>query len=104
MKCRLSPSKLKQETLFVAITLLSSMALWQNANAQEGLKTYSGIFADGATYLIEVPRDWNKTLFLYSHGYTFPDTPNPAFDNGDVLVRFNTGETFLLAALEITRL
>jgi pimeloyl-ACP methyl ester carboxylesterase len=78
---------LKQEALFVAISLLSSVSLWQNANAQEGLKTYSGIFADGATYLIEVPRDWNKTLFLYSHGYTFPDTPNPPFDNGDVLVR-----------------
>jgi pimeloyl-ACP methyl ester carboxylesterase len=87
MKCRLSRSKLKQEALFVAISLLSSVSLWQNANAQEGLKTYSGIFADGATYLIEVPRDWNKTLFLYSHGYTFPDTPNPPFDNGDVLVR-----------------
>jgi pimeloyl-ACP methyl ester carboxylesterase len=87
MKCRLSLSKLKQGMLFVAITLLSSMALWQNASAQEGLKTYSGIFADGATYLIEVPRDWNKTLFLYSHGYIFPDTPNPPFDNGDLLVR-----------------
>ena len=38
-------------------------------------------------YLIEVPRDWNKTLFLYSHGYIFPDTPNPPWDNADPLVR-----------------
>jgi Prolyl oligopeptidase family len=82
-----SLSNLKQETLFVAIILMASMALSRNASAQQGLKTYTGTFADGATYLIEVPRDWNKTIFLYSHGYIFPDTPNPPWDNADPLVR-----------------
>ena len=87
MKFRSSLSNLKQEKFFVAIILMASMALSQDARAQQGLKTYTGTFADGATYLIEVPRDWNKTLFLYSHGYIFPDTPNPTWDNADVLVR-----------------
>jgi len=27
---------------------------------------------DGATYLIEVPANWNGTLFRYSHGYVIP--------------------------------
>src|SRR5215472_11127989 len=42
-----------------------------------------GSLADGATYLIEVPAQWNRTLFLYSHGYVVPGTPNPATDVGD---------------------
>jgi pimeloyl-ACP methyl ester carboxylesterase len=42
-----------------------------------------GSLADGATYLIEVPAHWNKTLFLYSHGYVVPGSPNPATDVGD---------------------
>jgi hypothetical protein len=42
-----------------------------------------GKLADGATYLMEVPAHWNKTLFLYSHGYVVPGSPNPATDVGD---------------------
>ena len=34
-----------------------------------------------------MPKDWNGTLSLYSHGYAPPDTPNPPADNGDTLVR-----------------
>jgi pimeloyl-ACP methyl ester carboxylesterase len=67
-----------------AITLL---VLSLTASAQVGLKTYTGTFDDGATYLIEVPRDWNKTLFLYSHGLNFLGNPNPPSDTGDLLVR-----------------
>jgi pimeloyl-ACP methyl ester carboxylesterase len=37
---------------------------------------------DGAQYKIEVPANWNGTLFLYSHGYRFPG-PNPGQDAGD---------------------
>jgi pimeloyl-ACP methyl ester carboxylesterase len=36
----------------------------------------------GAQYKIEVPANWNGTLFLYSHGYRFPG-PNPGQDAGD---------------------
>ena len=42
-----------------------------------------GTLPDGATYLIEVPAHWNKTLFLYSHGYVVPGSSNPATDVGD---------------------
>src|SRR5262249_36163186 len=72
--------------LLVAITLVALM-LPVPAVAQEGLKTFTGSFPDGATYLIDVPVGWNGTLFLYSHGYTTPETPNPPADTGDLLVR-----------------
>jgi pimeloyl-ACP methyl ester carboxylesterase len=42
-----------------------------------------GSLQDGATYLIEVPAQWNQTLFLYSHGYVSPGSNNPARDVGD---------------------
>jgi pimeloyl-ACP methyl ester carboxylesterase len=42
-----------------------------------------GSLADGATYLIEVPAHWNRTVFLYSHGYVVPGGNNPAQDVGD---------------------
>jgi len=48
-----------------------------------GDRVLCGSLADGATYLIEVPQHWNKTLFLYSHGYVAPGSPNPADDVGD---------------------
>jgi pimeloyl-ACP methyl ester carboxylesterase len=48
-----------------------------------GDKVQCGSLADGATYLMEVPQHWNKTLFLYSHGYVAPGQPNPAQDVGD---------------------
>jgi pimeloyl-ACP methyl ester carboxylesterase len=42
-----------------------------------------GSLQDDATYLIEVPAQWNQTLFLYSHGYVTPGGNNPAQDVGD---------------------
>jgi pimeloyl-ACP methyl ester carboxylesterase len=42
-----------------------------------------GSLADGATYLIEVPAQWNHSLFLYSHGYVTPGGNNPAQDATD---------------------
>ena len=42
-----------------------------------------GTLPHGAAYLIQVPANWNGTLFLYSHGYVVPGTPNPAMDVGD---------------------
>jgi pimeloyl-ACP methyl ester carboxylesterase len=53
-----------------------------SASAQT-ISTYSGTFADGATYLIDVPPNWNGTLLLYSHGYVVPGSTNPALDVGD---------------------
>jgi pimeloyl-ACP methyl ester carboxylesterase len=39
----------------------------------------------GALYKIEVPANWNGTLFLYSHGYVFPGSTPVATDAGDPL-------------------
>jgi pimeloyl-ACP methyl ester carboxylesterase len=37
-----------------------------------------GSLPDGATYVMDVPAHWNRTVLLYSHGYTPQGTPNPA--------------------------
>jgi len=87
MKSRTLTSAPTRMKLFVAISLAAMLlGLCRSARAQEGLTTHTGTFADGATYLIEVPRNWNGTLFLYSHGYNSA-LPNPPADNGDPLVR-----------------
>ena len=37
-----------------------------------------GQLPGGATYVMDVPADWNRTVLLYSHGYTPDGVPNPA--------------------------
>jgi pimeloyl-ACP methyl ester carboxylesterase len=37
----------------------------------------TGTAADGSTFKVEVPAEWNGTLLLYSHGYVPPFVPNP---------------------------
>lgn len=74
-------------TVRLLVAIIAVGVLPGRAAAQAGLKSYTGTFRDGATYLIEVPRNWNGTLFLYSHGYLPPGIPNPPADNGDLLVR-----------------
>jgi hypothetical protein len=66
--------------LFSAVLLLS---VTTTTNAQASLTTKTGTLVDGATYLIQVPSNWNGTLFLYSHGYVVPGSPNPAQNVGD---------------------
>jgi hypothetical protein len=73
-----------------AFLCLASLAVFLvvagSAQAQlPGVTKHTGSLADGATYLIEVPANWNGTLFLYSHGYVVPGSPNPAVDVGDPL-------------------
>ncbi len=58
------------------------------SNTLPDIRIYAGTFADGATYLIEVPPHWNGDMFLYSHGYVPPGDPNPPADNGDPLVLY----------------
>ena len=59
-----------------------------SARAQAGITILPGTLPDGATYLMEVPANWNGTLFLYSHGYVVPGSKNPAQDVGDPVTRF----------------
>jgi pimeloyl-ACP methyl ester carboxylesterase len=60
----------------VAVSLAGSSSAW----AQAGITAQTGVLQDGATYVIEVPANWNGTLFLYSHGYVPPGSPNPPQD------------------------
>ncbi|MBI3474579.1 MAG: prolyl oligopeptidase family serine peptidase [Acidobacteria bacterium] len=64
----------------VLLTVLLTFALGATAAAQSHL---TGTLPDGATYVIDVPANWNGTLLLYSHGYVFPGGANPAQDVGD---------------------
>ncbi len=61
----------------------ASGAVTSHASPAAAVTTLTGTFRDGATYKIEVPPDWNGTLFLYSHGYVTPGSANPATDVGD---------------------
>jgi pimeloyl-ACP methyl ester carboxylesterase len=72
-------------SISVAVLLFSVAG---SARAQAGVTMHPGTLPDGATYLIEVPANWNGTLFLYSHGYVVPGSANPAQDVGDPFTRF----------------
>ncbi len=76
--------------LSCVITIVLMSLLPTNAAAQKHL---TGKFSDGATYVIDVPSNWNGTLLLYSHGYVAPGGANGAVDVGDPL----TG-AYMLAA------
>jgi pimeloyl-ACP methyl ester carboxylesterase len=75
--------QIRKHTFYLALGIALALLFAGNADAQVSKKT--GTLADGATYLIEVPANWNGTLFLYSHGYVLPlpGVPNPAKDAGD---------------------
>jgi pimeloyl-ACP methyl ester carboxylesterase len=78
-----------KRTLFLlAVTTVFLLTVSGTAYAQTGVTTKTGTLANGATYLIEVPANWNGTLFLYSHGYVVPGSANPARDVGDPFTRF----------------
>lgn len=77
--------------MFVLLLMSVSSAFAQVA-------TYTGTLPDGATFLIEVPANWNGALFLYSHGYVTPGSANPAHDVGDPATRlFMLSNGFALA-------
>jgi len=87
-------SHIRHLVLFFLALLVVSVA---DVSAQ-GISSQAGALADGATYLIEVPANWNGTLFLYSHGYVVPGSANPAQDVGDPATRaFMLGSGFALA-------
>ena len=90
---------IKPALSFAALTTLFLYFCFpQAAYPQLGVTTHTGTLSDGATYLIEVPANWNGTLFLYSHGYTIPGTSNPASDVGDPFTRvFMLSSGFALA-------
>jgi pimeloyl-ACP methyl ester carboxylesterase len=53
------------------------------ATAQAAPATrYEGALPNGATWIADVPADWNGTLLLYSHGYN-PTPTNPPVNSPD---------------------
>jgi pimeloyl-ACP methyl ester carboxylesterase len=69
-----------KQIVFCAAVVAVSLLFSGVAQAQSGVMTQTGALPDGATYIIEVPANWNGILFLYSHGYVVPGAPNPAQD------------------------
>lgn len=74
-------SSMKSAIMSALITILIA-AFCGTAAAQQHI---TGTLPDGATYVIDVPANWNGALLLYSHGYVVPGSPNPAYDAGDPL-------------------
>ncbi|MFE0020868.1 alpha/beta hydrolase family protein [Amycolatopsis sp. NPDC059021] len=64
-------------TCAAAATLVLSAAAPATA-ADQG--HYEGKLADGAAWMMDVPRNWNGTVLLYSHGYHPAGAPNVAED------------------------
>src|SRR5260370_24838269 len=83
-------SNITRRILWCVLTALLVAVFCGSAAAQQHI---TGTLPDGATYVIDVPANWNDTLLLYSHGYVGPGSPNPAQDVGDP---FTGG--FMLAA------
>ncbi len=74
-------SSATQRVLFLAVLAILFVSFSPVAFAQFSFTTHTGTLPDGATYIIEVPANWKHgTLFLYSHGYVSPGSPNPAQD------------------------
>jgi pimeloyl-ACP methyl ester carboxylesterase len=87
---------MRNHKIWVLLLALGLLVIQLSAQAQasltniRGVQTYTGSLSDGATYLIEVPQNWNGTLLLYTQGYAVE--PVPAVDiggaAGDPLLRF----------------
>ena len=73
-------SNITRHAILCALTSILIVLFCGSAVAQQHI---TGTLPDGATYVIDVPAKWNKKLLLYSHGYTAPGSPNPAYDYGD---------------------
>jgi pimeloyl-ACP methyl ester carboxylesterase len=86
------PLRIKQALLIVAVISVS-LFIPASMLAQSRVAAHAGTLPDDASYLIEVPANWNGTLFLYSHGYVVPGSANPAPDAGDPATRL-----FMLSA------
>jgi pimeloyl-ACP methyl ester carboxylesterase len=76
---------------FLAVLAILFLSCSPAASAQSCATNpgaFMGALPDGATYLIEVPANWNCILLLYSHGYVPPSNlppsiANPPRDAGD---------------------
>jgi hypothetical protein len=56
-------------TVVAAVVICAGAVLTAPTATASASGTFSGTLADGATWVADVPDDWNHTLVLYSHGY-----------------------------------
>jgi pimeloyl-ACP methyl ester carboxylesterase len=73
----------KRFAFFLGFAVLLLGLATGSAQAQATVTAIPGTLPDGATYLLEVPSNWNGVLLLYSHGYVTPGSLNPAQVAGD---------------------
>jgi pimeloyl-ACP methyl ester carboxylesterase len=62
----------------LAVTLVAGLLVPAVPAAATTLSHVEGQLPSGATYVMDVPADWNHKVLLYSHGYTPDGAPNPA--------------------------
>ncbi|MET8764157.1 hypothetical protein [Lentzea sp. NPDC004782] len=74
--------KAVRRLLVAVITSLTAVGLAPAAAQAAPATRYDGVLPDGATWIADVPANWNGTLLLYSHGYN-PTLPNPPVDSPD---------------------
>jgi pimeloyl-ACP methyl ester carboxylesterase len=79
--------QIMKQVFCLAVGVVLALLFAGDGYAQVRVTPKTGTLADGATYLIEVPANWNGVLFLYSHGYVIPGDPNPPQDAGDPVTR-----------------
>jgi hypothetical protein len=66
--------------LVLAAVIMAVLWAAASASAAPSSTHYTGTLPDGATWIADVPANWNGTLLLYSHGYgplTAADAPDP---------------------------
>lgn len=77
-----------RRTACAAALLLAVSAVPTSAVAATAEPSHvEGQLPSGATYLMDVPANWNGTVLLYSHGYTQAGTPNPAQNGPDTATK-----------------
>jgi len=84
VRAKLTGMALAAALLIAGLTTGSAAAAPASATCGGSTTPLTGTLPDKATYEIQCPAGaWNGTLFLYSHGYVAPESPNPAMDVGD---------------------
>lgn len=73
--------------LFAAMMIISLavLGLAPTTALAAAATRYDGVLPDGATWIADVPANWNGTVVLYSHGYN-PGPANPPVDSPDPAV------------------
>ncbi|MEJ3750702.1 alpha/beta hydrolase [Actinomycetes bacterium KLBMP 9797] len=66
----------------MTIVSLAALVVAPTAARAAPATRYDGVLPDGATWIADVPANWNGTLLIYSHGYN-PTPNNPPANSPD---------------------